>query len=142
MLQLQLEWSQINKNNDRQRMMTTSLTGFQCLQINLQHCATASTLLAQIVLELNIDIIFVQAPYTVIPRKSTVLLTSKLTGYRAYHALSTHHAYRAIIIYKSSLMVKPLGQVSTSNFVGIEIICNNSRFQCFSIYQRSSINNN
>ena len=43
--------------------MTTPPKESKCLQINLQHCAAASALLAQIVLELNIDIIFVQEPY-------------------------------------------------------------------------------
>ena len=35
----------------------------KCLPINLKHCSTASATLSQLILELNIDLIFIQEPY-------------------------------------------------------------------------------
>ena len=53
-------------------MITTPTKELKYLQINLQHCVAASALLAQIVLELNIDIIFAQEPIRVLAGSAEV----------------------------------------------------------------------
>ena len=35
-----------------------------CLQINLRHCREAFASLAQVILDHNIDLVFIQEPYT------------------------------------------------------------------------------
>ena len=64
--------------------MNTKLTR---LQINLQHCQVASLALAQVILDLDADFIFIQEPYT------TMTATTKVPnippGYKAYEAINT-----------------------------------------------------
>ena len=82
--------------------MTTLPKELKCLQLNLQHCAAASALLAQIVLELNIlTQSLCKNPISLLT--PTLLPTSLMDI--AYSILSQNdHAYGAIIIYKSNLI--------------------------------------
>ena len=74
----------------------------RCLQINLHHSKLASANLAQIVLDLSIDVVLIQEPYAF--SADTPVLSDIPPGFYAYHDLSSDHAYGAAILIRQSLV--------------------------------------
>ncbi|EFX71973.1 hypothetical protein DAPPUDRAFT_326690 [Daphnia pulex] len=65
----------------------------KCLQINLQHSCLASASLAQVVLDLDIDVVLIQEPYALLTCPP-VVATSQC--FSAFHMLSDDHAYGTV----------------------------------------------
>ena len=107
-------------------------------KINLQHSSTASASLAQLILELELDIIFVQEPYLL---SSTRTFPSLPPGYTIYHSPTDDHAYGSAIITKKVHKVKHLKTPSPNEIVGVELHCKSQKLLCFSIYKRPSTDN-
>ena len=70
----------------------------QCLRLNLQDNRTASAALPQVILDLNVDILFIQEPYT-----TKKLVPNIPFGYSVRHALDNDALYGAILIIKNNL---------------------------------------
>ena len=83
-------------------MVTSDLT-LSIIQINLRHSKLASAALSQLLLGLNIDIALIQEPYA---SNNTEAIPNVPLGYQAFHALSSDHAYGAVILSKSCLRAK------------------------------------
>ena len=111
----------------------------KCLQINLRHSRRASASLAQVILENDIDIVFIQEPYAICMHAS--VLTNVPPGYDAFHNLSNDHAFGAAIIVKSCYSVVPRPvPVQLSKFVSfIDVTKCVGTFRLLSIYVRPSI---
>ena len=62
----------------------------KCIQINLQHSRLASAWLAQLVLNLNTDIVFIQEPYSI---KKELLIPDIPNGCITKHCLDHNAAY-------------------------------------------------
>ena len=73
----------------------------RCLQINLRYSKTASSALAQVVLDLNIDVALVQEPYAY--SVSPPVLANIPPGFSPFHQLSADHAYGSAILLRDSL---------------------------------------
>jgi hypothetical protein len=73
----------------------------KCLQINLRHSKLAAASLAEVILENELDMIFIQEPYAVNPYAPT--LVDIPPGYIAFHSLNHSHAYGAALLIKLSL---------------------------------------
>ena len=70
----------------------------RCIQINLQHNHTASAALPQVILDLNMDIVFIQEPYAI-----KKLVSNISFGNSVGHALDNDALYGAIVIIKNNL---------------------------------------
>lgn len=72
----------------------------KCIQINLRHSKTASAALAQVLLDLNIDVALVQEPYAF---SSTVPVLANIpSGFSSFHKLTSDHAYGTAILIRDS----------------------------------------
>ncbi len=113
---------------------------FKCLQINLRHCKAASANLAQLILDLNIDLVLIQEPYaeqSINPSPANIP-----PGYTSFHSLSKDHAYGAAILIKlqhaSNGRVK---QIGLENSAVIIELSTTSGPMCFaSVYARPLLN--
>ncbi|KAI9560547.1 hypothetical protein GHT06_011489 [Daphnia sinensis] len=77
-----------------------SILGTYYRVVNLRHSSLASSSLAQVIIDLNIDIVLVQEPYALpcIPP----VVANVPPGFSSYHQLSADHAYGAAIQYHIS----------------------------------------
>jgi hypothetical protein len=73
----------------------------KCLQINLRHSKTASFSLAQVFLDLNIDVALVQEPYAY--SVSPPVLANIPPGFSSFHQISADHAYGTAILLRDYL---------------------------------------
>ena len=112
--------------------------GLRCLQINLRHCASAAASLSQLILDLNLDIVFIQEPYV-----SSVSANPSCIppGFISFHSLSTDHAYGAVILCRSSFCVRLVSELSSNEVVCVEISAGNRKIQLLSCYCRPSLPN-
>ena len=64
----QVTYSLVLSNNVRstnvKSIMKVNISSLKCIQINTQHSFYASANLSQVILDLDIDLVFVQEPYT------------------------------------------------------------------------------
>ena len=113
----------------------------RCLQINLHHSKLASANLAQIVLDLSIDVVLIQEPYAF--SADTPVLSDIPPGFYAYHDLSSDHAYGAAILIRQSLVKNgDLKLFHKGNHAAcVEIHCRLGRFRFASLYLRPSLPN-
>lgn len=76
----------------------------KCFHINLRHSCSAALNLAQLILDLDLDVILFQEPYAKSnPFLPSAELQSIPPGYSAFHNLSKDHAFGAAIIARTSL---------------------------------------
>lgn len=120
-------------------MMThnSSPTNINCLQINLRHSRAAALHLSQLLLDLDVDIAFIQEPYAVSAPSATVKYVPD--SYVQIHCLSADHAYGAAITVKE--IYNPISfPTDISNYAaGAEIMVRGQKFYLFSLYCRPSI---
>lgn len=116
-----------------------SFSPLKCLQINLRHCKIASANLAQIILDLNIDLVLIQEPYAEQSKNPTP--ANIPPGYTSVHSLSMDHAYGAVILIKLHLFSE--GRVKHTKLDNsatmIELITTEGTLYFFSIYARPSL---
>ncbi len=71
-----------------------------CIQINLRHSKTASSALAQVNLDLNIDVALIQETYAF--SVTPPVLANIPPGFSPFHQLSADHAYGTAILLRDS----------------------------------------
>ncbi len=114
-----------------------SSTNIRCLQINLRHSRAAAMHLSQLLLDLEVDVAFIQEPYAVsAPYPSLKYVPD---GYVQLHSLTTDHAYGAAIIAKRNLYPSMHPLEINNCAAGVKITVRNQPFYLFSIYCRPSI---
>ena len=104
----------------------------RCIQINLQHNRTASAALPQVILDLNVDIVFIQEPYTM-----KKLVPNIPFGYSVRHALDNGALYGAILIIRNNLCSSSniITNHSSDQVIGVELA---KGLRICSIYCRAS----
>ena len=107
------------------------------MQTNQQHFSTASSSLAQLILDFNIDIVFVQEPYTILQGNST-FFPKVPTGYIVRHWLDHNAAYGAAIIIKKCISSRIITDHSSNNVIGVEIELGTQPYRIYSVYCRPS----
>jgi hypothetical protein len=76
----------------------------KCSQINLRHSRSAELNLAQLIIDLDIDVVFIQEPFAKVSSlSSSIELNFIPPGYESFHSLSSEHAFGSAIIIKASL---------------------------------------
>ncbi|KZR97225.1 Uncharacterized protein APZ42_008023, partial [Daphnia magna] len=83
----------------------------KCIQINLRHSKTASASLAQVMLDLDIDIALVQETYA--SGTSSPVVNNAPPGFSSFHQLSELHAYGSCILVRDS--VSKTGKLTTKH---------------------------
>ena len=76
----------------------------KCLQINLRHSKIASASLAQVIFDLDIDLVLIQEPYAF--SATHPVIPNVPTGYSTFHALTKDHAYGSAIIARNLIATK------------------------------------
>ena len=118
-------------------LSNTSPTNIKCLQINLRHSRAAALNLSQLLLDLDVDVAFIQEPYAVSDPSATVKYVPD--SYVQLHSLSADHAYGAAIIVKRVYNPTLFPIAITNCAAGAEITVRNQKFYLFSLYCRPSI---
>ena len=72
----------------------------KCIQINLRYSKIASAVLAQVLLDLNIDVSLIQEPYAY--SANVPVLANILSGFSSFHKLTDDHAYGTAILVRDS----------------------------------------
>lgn len=81
---------------------TSSPSDLRCLQINLRHSRISSSL-AQLLLDFNIDVVFIQEPYAISSPIGPVVANVP-QGYTPFHSLTNaDHAYGAAVLIREPL---------------------------------------
>jgi hypothetical protein len=103
-------------------------SGIKCLQISLQHSRAATANLTKIAVEDEIDIIFIQEPYTIqgkisgIPIKYTTLTSGE------------GRARAAVVVTNKEIDAMMIRQLTDSDTVVVEIIKGNTKIIAASMY--------
>ena len=102
-------------NRLAQRINTSKRqTKIKCMQLNLQHSRTATYNLTQIILQNNIDIAFLQEPYTVLNNVAGFPKSFKI------FALANGRKRSAIIV-NNNIGTIAIQQVSDEDAISIEL---------------------
>jgi len=105
-----------------------SPTYIKCLQINLQHSRAATANLIKIVTDDEIDIIFIQEPYTI---------NDKIIGIPTKYTLFTAGGARsraAVVVTNKGIDTTMIRQLSDTDAVAVEIIKGNTKIIAVSMY--------
>jgi len=103
-------------------------TNIKCLQLNLQHSRAATSNLPQIILQYNLDIVFVQEPYTIL---------NNVAGFPKSFRIFAHGSDRkrsAIIVNNNEDDVMAITQVSNEDVILTEIRYEGPTFFGASLY--------
>ena len=111
-----------------------------CLQINLRRSRMASLHLSLLLIDLNIDIAFIQEAYAT---NSDHQISQKyiLDNFLSLHTFSNGHAYGATILLNRFLNGQLLSATCNIATVGVKLSINNSELFLFSLNCRPSITN-
>ncbi len=123
------------------RSSHSSKSTLRCLQINLRHSKLASASLAQVAIDLAIDVVLVQEPCAL--SASRPLVSDIPPGFAAYHSLSSDHAYGSVILIRSSILNDiPVTENHLSNHAAcVDIKLRDGSLRLISLYLRPSIQN-
>ena len=116
--------------------MGTNSYYFKCIRLNQQHCSTAPSSLAQLILGLNIDVIILQEPYTIFQGNS-IFCPNIPNGCIARHCLDQNAAYGAAILIRKSIPSQVITHHSSNNIIGSEIKLGLQSYRLYSVYCRS-----
>jgi len=109
----------------------------KCFQINLRHSRSAALNLAQLIIDLDIDVVLIQEPFAKVSSLSSSIEVKFISpGYASFHCLSSEHAFGSAIIIRASLNASLYSFGLSNNCCGIKLP-NNVFF--FSIYCRPSL---
>ena len=106
-----------------------------CIQINLRHGFAASASLSQIILDLEIDIVFIQEPHC---NKESEKLSNVPVGYKVCHLFDALHPYSAAIIFKACLNVQLSVELCSNNIAVALLKTTLGDWQLVSLYSRPS----
>ena len=115
----------------------SQFTTIRCLQINMQHAKAAALHLSQLLIDMNIDIVFIQEPYAL--SQSNVSLKYIPDHFVQLHSLSHDHAFGAAILAKRSLNPSLLPLEISNCAAGAKIIIHDQPLFLFSVYFRPSL---
>ena len=107
----------------------------KCVQINLQHSADASAVLSQLIVELQIDVIFIQEPHC---NASSWKVSHVPVGYKVYHYPSNDYSYSSAIMLRRNILVRPLLDLCCNEVVGLQLVLDDTTVPILSIYCRPS----
>jgi hypothetical protein len=108
--------------------MGTKQTGIKCMQINLQHSKPATANLIKIVTEDEIDIIFIQEPYTI--QDKVIGITTKYTTFTSGEG----RARAAIVETNKEIDAMLIRQLTDTDTVAVKVIKRNTRIIAASMY--------
>jgi len=106
----------------------TTLTDIKCLQINLQHSRAATANLTKIVTDDEIDIIFIQEPYTI--QGKVIGIPTRYTTFTAGGA----RPRAAVIVTNKGIDTTMIRQLSDKDAVTVEVIKGNTKIIAASMY--------
>jgi hypothetical protein len=106
----------------------TTQMDIKCLQINLQHSRAATANLIKIVTDNEIDIIFIQEPYTILGKVFGI--PTKYTTFTAGGAMSR----AAIIVTNKGIDTTMIRQLSDMDAVTVEVTKGNTKIIAASTY--------
>jgi hypothetical protein len=103
---------EIQGANGKKLMLLTQTPSKTCrefkslkfLQIFHRHSKIASASLAQVIVDLDIDLVFIQKPYAF--SATHPIVPNVPTGYSTFHALTKDHAYGSAIITRDLIATK------------------------------------
>jgi hypothetical protein len=103
----------------------------------MQHAKAAALHLSQLLIDMNIDIVFIQEPYAL--SQSNVSLKYIPDHFVQLHSLSHDHAFGAAILAKRSLNPSLLPLEISNCAAGAKIIIHDQPLFLFSVYFRPSL---
>jgi len=106
----------------------TTQTDIKCLQINLQHSRTATANLIKIVTDDEIDIIFIQEPYTI--QGKVIRIPTKYTTFTPGGA----RPRAAVVVTNKGIDTTMIRQLSDMDAVPLEVIKCNTKIIAASMY--------
>ena len=106
----------------------TTQTDIKCLQINLQHSRAATANLTKIVTDEEIDIIFIQKPYTI--QAKVIGIATKYTNFTAGGA----RPRAAVVVTNKRIETTMIRQLSDKDAVTVEVIKGNTKIVAASMY--------
>ena len=106
----------------------TTQTNIKCLQINLQHSRAATANLIKIVTEDEIDIIFIQEPYTI--QGKVIGIPTKYTTFTAGGA----RPRAAVVVTSKEIDTMMIRQLTDMDTVTVEVIKGNINTIAASMY--------
>ena len=109
-----------------------------CLQINIQHSSAASASLSQIILDLDVDIVFLQEPYFL---NNSDKLANVPPGYHFCHVPGTSNFYSSAIIFKRTLPLSNNPELSSPQVAVVGLPFETGFVQLVSMYCRPSEQN-
>ena len=109
-----------------------------CLQINIQHSSAASASLSQIILDLDVDIVFLQEPYFL---NNSDKLANVPPGYHFCHVPGTSNFYSSAIIFKRTLPLSNNPELSSPQVAVVGLAFETGFVQLGSMYCRPSEQN-
>ena len=109
-------------------MASVSKSSLSCLQLNVQHKKEATSNLVQLMSELQIDIAFVQEPYTI--RNNLAAIPSSLRIF----ASGNNRKRAALLVNNKRIDVILIKQLSDEDCVVAEVSYRNSKFYAISLY--------
>ena len=99
--------------------MKVNISSLKCIPINTKHSFYSSATLSQVILELDIYLVFVQEPYTTTSRRA-ISIPNIPDGYTVFHALTSRITLRHAI----------------NHLIGVEIdLESNNRQHVFSVLE-------
>jgi hypothetical protein len=113
------------------------LTTIRCLQINMQHAKAAALHLSQLLIDMNIDIVFIQEPCAI--SQPNISLQSIPDHFVQLHSLSHDHAFGAAILAKRFLSPSLLPLKISNCAASAKIIIHDRPLFHFSVYCRPSL---
>jgi hypothetical protein len=73
----------------------------KCFQINLRDSRSAALNLAQLIIDLDIDVVLIQEPFEKVSSLSSSIEVKFIPpGYASFHCLSSRHAFGSAIIIR------------------------------------------
>ena len=109
----------------------------KCFQINLRHSRSAALNLAQLIIDLDIDVVLIQEPFAKVSSLSSSIEVKFIPpGYASFHCLSSDHAFGSAIIIRASLKASLCSFGLSNNCCGIKLP---NKVFFFSIYCRPSL---
>lgn len=100
----------------------------KCMQINLQHSRSATANLMHLIMQCNVDIVFIQEPYCLLNKVAGISGT-----YRVFF-WGNMRKRAAIILCNKSIDAVMLSQISDEDSVVVELVKGSLRFCAVSMY--------
>ncbi len=112
-------------------MRSCSFSSLRCVQINLHHSRSAALHLSQLILDLDVDVVLLQEPYSAKSDDVAYYVKYVPEGYSRLIVSNRDHAYGSAVLAKTSLGATLCGQGAANAIAGIKIDASPSPFIYF-----------